>query len=735
VWAIAFYGGAAHAAWQPVTGSLMTRWATNVSPETALQEYPRPQLVRAEWLNLNGLWDYAITPLNSEKPDVYEGQILVPFPLESALSGVKRRLDEHSVLWYRRTVEIPTNWAGQRILLHFGAVDWQTTVYVNGKDVGVHRGGYDSFSLDITDNLRAAGPQELMVAVFDPTEGDQPRGKQSRKPEGIFYTPASGIWQTVWLEPVSKIHIDDLTLTPDPDSNSLRLRASVAALAGDCQVEAVALEQGHETGRTTGAVNTDLVLPIASPRLWSPADPFLYDLRVWVKRRGQTTDTVSSYFALRKITVGKDAQGVNRILLNGRPVFLVGVLDQGFWPDGNYTAPTDEALRSDIETSMKLGFNVVRKHVKVEPERWYYWCDKLGMLVWQDMPSGNNGSEDSRRQFEVELRRLLEGRGNHPSIIMWTLFNEGWGQYDTERLVHWMKQVDPTRLVDNASGWTDRGVGDVIDMHNYPGPGAPLLDHNRALVLGEFGGLELAVPDHTWSKQDWGYLRMADPADLTAQYTHLLSRAWLLRDIAGLSAVVYTQITDIETECNGLLTYDRALVKVDPVRLASANRGEAKAPSVNMVVSDALQGPVKWRYAINSPPGDWFRVDFNDTGWSEGLGGFGTTFTPDAIVGTEWKSGDIWLRRQFVLDSTPVAPLKLQMHHDEDVEVYLNGVLASSVPGFTVSYQEFDIAPAAFAALQRGTNTLAVHCHQTTGGQYIDVGLLRPLAPLPDDPK
>jgi hypothetical protein len=723
------------AAWQPVTNSLMTQWAADVSPETTHQEYPRPQLVREQWLNLNGLWDYAITSLEADRPESFDGQILVPFPIESSLSGVKRRLDEHSLLWYRRSVDIPAGWAGQRILLHFEAVDWRATVFVNGKQIGVHRGGYDGFTMDITAALRARGPQELAVAVFDPTEGDQPRGKQSRKPEGIFYTPASGIWQTVWLEPVPEIHIDELTLTPDVDSRSLRLRAAVGALAGDCQIEAVALEGGREAGRVSGSVNADLVLPVRSPRLWSPKDPFLYDLRVTVKRGGQSVDSVASYFAFRKISVGKDVHGVNRILLNDEPAFLVGVLDQGFWPDGNYTAPTDKALRSDIDTAMRLGFNLIRKHVKVEPERWYYWCDKLGMLVWQDMPSGNNGSEDSRRQFEIELRRLLEGRANHPSIIMWTLFNEGWGQYDTERLARWMKEVDPTRLVDNASGWTDRGVGDVIDMHNYPGPGAPAPDRSRALVLGEFGGLELAVPDHTWSKQDWGYLRMSDASDLTAQYTRLLSRAWLLRDVAGLSAVVYTQITDIETECNGLLTYDRAVIKVDQTRLAQANRGELTAAPVNMIVTDALQGPVRWRYVTIQPPADWFKSEFDDSAWGEGLGGFGTPQTPEAIVGTEWKTGDIWIRRKFTIDKIPSPPPKLHMHHDEDAEVYINGVLAVSVPGFTISYQEFDIAPAALATLQAGTNTLAIHCHQTTGGQFIDAGLLRPLHPLPDDPK
>ena len=717
--------------WKPVKGPLMTRWAVEVNPTNALPEYPRPQLVRKDWLNLNGLWNYAVTPItnNSEfriQISEFDGQILVPFPIESALSGVMKRLDEKSVLWYQRNVTVPPEWKGRRVRLHFEAVDWQSRVLVNGKEVGQHRGGYDRFGFDITDQLRWNGEEEILVAVTDPTEGDQPRGKQSRKPEGIFYTPTSGIWQTVWLEPVPKLCVDRLKLVTDVDGEALRIQASVDSFAENLRVEAIALADGREVGRVVGAANTELNLSVTNARLWTPDDPFLYDLRVTLLEDDRAVDAVASYFGMRKIALQKDAQGVMRIALNGKFIFQIGTLDQGFWPDGIHTAPTDAALRSDIEFLKKSGFNLTRKHVKIEPDRWYYWCDKLGLLVWQDMPSGNNATLESRRHFEAELLHMVAGLQNHPSIIVWVLFNEGWGQYDTERLTQRIKALDPSRLVNNASGWTDKQVGDLIDMHSYPGPDCPAVEPRRAAVLGEFGGLGLPIDGHSWSSRCWGYLMLKNSQELGARYTRALKQVWALHNFRGLSAAIYTQTTDVETECNGLLTYDRAVTKIDPAVLLAANRGEFPGSPMKVIVPDGMIGRARWKYTMENPGTNWFESDFDATNWREGISGFGTESAPGAYLNTAWKTPDIWLRQQFTLAPEETRGLKLRVYHDEDASIYLNGVLAVKFSGFITDYDEVEISKEAAAALRAGVNTIAVHCHQTKGGQAIDVGILVP---------
>lgn len=721
------------APWQPAPGPLMTRWAADVSPTNTHPEYPRPQLVRPDWLNLNGLWNYAVTPLSAEMTN-FDGQILVPFPVESSLSGVMRRLDENSTLWYERHFRVPAAWSGRRVRLHFGAADWQVRVFLNGREIGRHRGGYDAFSFDITDRLQWSGEEEIRVAVSDPTEGDQPRGKQSRKPEGIFYTPTSGLWQTVWLEPVPEDCIDDLRLTPDVDAHVLRVRVGTAGRAGPAEVEVQALVAGREVGRVAGPANTELSLPVAAVHLWSPDDPFLYDLRVTLNAGGRAVDAVTSYFGMRKIALHKDDSGVTRLMLNDQFTFQMGTLDQGFWPDGIYTAPTDAALRFDIEFLKQAGFNLARKHVKVEPERWYYWCDKLGLLVWQDMPSGNNTTPDSRIQFEAELQRMIEGRFNHPSIVVWVLFNEGWGQYDTERLVPWIKAMDPSRLVDNASGWTDKHVGDFIDVHGYPGPECPQPEMDRVSVLGEFGGLGLGVPGHTWSEQFWGYQPMTNAATLTTRYCRLLDRVHVLRDSFGLSAAIYTQTTDVETECNGLMTYDRAVSKLDPAVLQTANHGENQEKPLRVIVPNALYGRVTWKYTTTDPGKQWQLPDFNDAAWKKGPGGFGTEGTPAGRIGTVWDRSDIWLRREFTLGAEDLQGVQIQLHHDEDAEIYFNGVLAAEAKGFSTNYFEMDLDAAAADTLKPGVNRMAVHCHQTQGGQFIDVGLVLPHASQPAPP-
>jgi beta-galactosidase/beta-glucuronidase len=571
-------------AWEAQQGPLKTRWAKDVSPMNAHPEYPRPQFVRKDWMNLNGLWDFAITPKDTKQPESFTTQILVPYPVESALSGIMKPVTENDRLWYRRMFTLPRSWTGRRVLLHFGAVDFEAIAWVNGKKVGDHRGGYDGFTFDVTDALNPAGPNELIVSAWDPTDaGTQPRGKQVRKPHSIWYTSTSGIWQTVWLEPVNAAWIRDITITPDVDGQSVTVRPATPAMLGQYSIEVTVRDGWRKISTSSMAPGAPIVLPVKNAHLWTPEDPHLYSVTTRLKLGNTTLDRVEGYFGMRKISLGKDDHGYTRLLLNNKPYFQFGPLDQGFWPDGLYTAPTDEALRYDIEMTKKLGFNMARKHVKVEPDRWYYWCDKLGLLVWQDMPSGDKyigpnkpdiqRTPESAREFETELDALIQEHRNHPSIVMWVPYNEGWGQWDTARIVEKIQRLDPTRLVDNTSGWSDRGVGDVMDMHKYPGPGAPEPEANRASVLGEFGGLGLPVSGHTWqAEKNWGYRSFTNSTALTTAYLDLLFKLFPLVQEKGLSAAVYTQTTDVEIEVNGLMTYDRALVKMDVKKIAAATR-------------------------------------------------------------------------------------------------------------------------------------------------------------------
>ncbi len=565
-------GAGAAWGWQPAEGPLKTRWTDEVTPAKVWPEYPRPQMVRKSWTNLNGLWQYAIRAAGEEKPTKWDGEILVPFPIESALSGVKKPVQPDQRLWYRRSFSRTTSDSDQRLLLHFGAVDWKCTVWVNGKEVGEHTGGYDPFTFDITAALRK-GDNELTVAVTDPTDTeDQPRGKQMLHPHGIWYTAVTGIWQTVWLEPVAKQHIESLKIVPDVD----RKIVTVTVQATDGAVRLQAFEptaNGKQVlvGAQSGTSGRPIEVTLPNVRLWSPDQPFLYDLQVELLDGTHIVDTVQSYFGMRKIEVKKDASGINRLWLNNKVLFQFGPLDQGWWPDGLYTAPTDAALKYDIEMTKRLGMNMARKHVKFEPDRWYYWCDKLGLIVWQDMPSGETGrDEDAKANFRRELKAMIDARRNHPSIVMWVPFNEGWGQHDTPEIVHWIKEYDPTRLVDEASGWHDKGGGDVSDMHKYPGPGMRGPEKDRACVLGEFGGLGMPVHGHTWQQEkNWGYVSYTDREKLTDAYIKLLTTMQPLID-RGLTAAVYTQTTDVEVEVNGLMTYDRKVLKMDQARIRAA---------------------------------------------------------------------------------------------------------------------------------------------------------------------
>jgi len=574
---------ASAADWQPAPGHLMTRWAKQVDPAKPYPEHPRPQMVRQAWQNLNGLWQLEITGKESPQPAQFSQRILVPFPVESALSGVKKRVEPKDRLWYRRSFSVPDAWRGGRVLLHFTAADWRAEVLVNGKSIGRHEGGYDPFEFDITDALTPGGEQTLVVSVWDPTnEGGQPHGKQTLYKHNIFYTCTSGIWGTVWIESVPKTYVKSIRMVPDIDAGVLRL--TVQADGGT--VRAVARDGQTKVGEASGKASEEITLRVPNVKLWTPDKPFLYDLEIALTN-GAAKDVVQSYFGMRKISIGPDEKGVTRILLNNKFVFHAGPLDQGFWPDGLYTAPTDDALKCDVEMIKAYGFNMARKHVKVEPDRWYYWCDKLGVMVWQDMPnggnmpSGANPSPEQRKQFELELQRMIETHYNHPSIVLWVVFNEGWGQFDTERLVERVRQWDPHRLITDASGGMHKNVGDVLDEHLYPFPPAPRPSATRASVAGECGGLGYNVKGHTWNDAGWGYAASATEEELNTLYEKILGTWLRLAKEPGISGGVYTQLSDIETENNGLMTYDRAVCKIKPDVSAGRLKGWLPPRKIN----------------------------------------------------------------------------------------------------------------------------------------------------------
>ncbi|AXB44540.1 glycoside hydrolase family 2 protein [Amycolatopsis albispora] len=564
--------------WTPKEPVLPTPWTHQVGPGNALPEYPRPRLVRDRWLNLNGLWEYTTEHSRGEL-------ILVPYPPESTLSGIGRHDD---LMWYRRTFELPADWAGERVLLHFGAVDQRARVWVNHQLVAEHEGGYTEFSADITGALRASGPQEVLVRAEDRADiGTHPLGKQRLDPGGILYTGASGIWQTVWLEPVPRDHVRRL----DVDSDLTGLTVTPRVSGGDRVEIVVSTREGDEVARAEGPAGRAIRVEVPSPRLWSPDDPYLYDLTV---RLGD--DLVRSYAGLRTIGVARDERGRPRIALNGRVTFLHGPLDQGYWPDGIYTAPTDEALRFDLEKTKELGFNFVRKHAKVEPARWYHWADHLGLLVWQDMPSlpvlldNPPGPQappvpEARQRFEAELLELIDQLRGVTSLVGWVPFNEGWGEYDTVRISALVREADPTRMVNASSGVNcchshhDTGAGDIYDDHTYVGPGRPEIIDTRVTVDGEYGGLGLVLPDHVWPGPPMAYEMAGDREELTRRYAEVSEELARIVPEVGLSGAIYTQTTDVENEVNGFFTYDRREAKLDIAVAAAHNRKAIEAGS------------------------------------------------------------------------------------------------------------------------------------------------------------
>ena len=572
--------------WAPVGDRIITVWGENLDPADVLPEYPRPQMVREHWMNLNGLWEYAITPVESV-PEEMDGRILVPFAVESALSGVGRAVTENDALWYSREITIPKDWDGQRIILHFGAVDWKAEVYVDDRFVGEHKGGYTPFSFDITDALGKGRRHTLKVKVTDSTDKwYQPHGKQVSDPRGIWYTAVTGIWQTVWMEPVPSSSINSYYAVSDIDSGTLAVSVDAALAEGD-NVEVVLLADGVPVVEAEGR---EVILHVPDMKLWSPSDPYLYDIEIKVVSDGAIVDCVKGYAAMRKISSARDEAGHKRMLLNNKPLFQYGPLDQGWWPDGLYTAPSDEALVFDIEKTKEMGFNMIRKHEKVEPARWYWHCDRLGMLVWQDMPSttygdnkwGNHAygtgtdskiTQEGKDNYYSEWGEIIQDFKGFPCIVSWVPFNEAWGQFDTEEVVQFTRAQDPTRLINYASGGNfEKCSGDILDLHNYPHPEMYLYDSDYINVLGEYGGIGWPVEGHLWQPdRNWGYIQFksADEVlDVYEKYADMLIE--LIDD--GFAAAIYTQITDVEIEVNGLMTYDRKVVKLDMERLNAINR-------------------------------------------------------------------------------------------------------------------------------------------------------------------
>ena len=580
--------GAASAQYAPAGDKIRTPWAEQIDVNNVWKEYPRPIMERTAWKNLNGLWSYAVKPKGEAQPTKWDGEILVPFCIESSLSGVGKTLGDKNELWYNRTFTVPAQWKKQNVLLHFGAVDWKADVWVNDVKVGSHTGGYVPFSFDITQALKA-GENKLTVRVWDPTDrGYQPRGKQVCNPHGIWYTPVSGIWQTVWLEPVAPMHIENLRILPNVDANTVTVTVQKSVECPAMMAEVKVLDGGKLVATARGINNEPVEVRMPeNPKLWSPDSPFLYDLEVTIYKDGKPVDSVKSYAAMRKISTKRDDNGIVRMQLNNKDLFQFGPLDQGWWPDGLYTAPSYEAMIFDIDKTKEWGFNMIRKHIKVEPAAWYTYCDRKGIIVWQDMPSGDRNPEWQMHQYftGTELKRSAESEAcyrkewkeimdflySYPCICTWVPFNEAWGQFKTPEIAEWTKQYDPSRLVNPASGGNFYHCGDIVDLHNYPGPRMYLYDGERANVLGEYGGIGLALEGHLWQPdRNWGYVQFKNSKEVTDEYVKFGNE--LLKYIKqGFTAAVYTQTTDVEIEVNGVMTYDRKVMKMDEKRLRKMN--------------------------------------------------------------------------------------------------------------------------------------------------------------------
>ena len=752
--------------------AMTTVFGDKVTPENAWRDYPRPQMVRDNWTCLNGQWDYAVTKVvkTPGRPEKGDGKITVPFAIESKLSGVGRLIEPDEYLWYTRKITCKAT-KGRRTLLHFDGVDFRTMVFIGHREVEnvPHEGGQNAFTLDITDYV-TAGENELTVCVWDPTEAFiNSRGKQSFRPSGCFYTRTTGIWQSVWMEEVPDTYINSYKVTPDIDKGTVDFSFDVSSplfAKSEVTVEAAGAKAVTVNGKAT------LKMPKGF-KLWSPESPNLYN---FTASCGQ--DVVKGYFGMRKFAKEKDANGILRFYLNNEPYFILGTLDQGWWPDGLLTPPSEEAMKYDIQVLKDCGFNMMRKHIKVEPMRYYYLCDTMGILLLQDMPSGNGDPNSPFRAetvkryhlFRQELKEEIDALYNVPSIVMWIPYNEGWSQHDqflTHTTLDWVKAYDPSRLVNGPSGWCDfeggnlwdRGdtqhlpegvceAADVVDMHNYRGPGMHKVNPRRISFLGEFGGLGHPVSGHLWKEVkggNWGYGGIEDTKTregLEKTYLGLMDRLAGYA-VEGLAGSVYTQTTDVEIEINGFMTYDRKVLKFDAAKIRAAHERvvkmayeAAKCKKHREQVTAKLDpNPKAWAWTTQAPAGDWFKAAYNDADWKRSAGGFGNKMVYDlnkrAKYVTEWTTERLWVRRHFnwKKPNGKVLAAVLEMFHDEDATVYLNGQKILSVPGYNGNWDSFRLDVDAFnAAVKTGDNVIAVEIKQTVGGQYFDLGLAVDLA-------
>lgn len=735
----------AQSTWTKQTAPVMTPWGEQLTADNVWQEYPRPSMKRQEWMNLNGVWKYfKRTSINYDyerNTTSFSKAILVPFPVESALSGIMDKSyssNRRATHMYRRTFTLPDAFSDKNVLLHFGAVDWRCYIYVNGQLAGTHDGGSVPFALDITSFLKESGTQELQVAVWDPTDGGQPNGKQSVSPSGIWYTPNSGIWQTVWLEPVSPTHIESYEPIPDIDNSNVSIKVKTSA---SCTVTLTVKDGDNTIVEQTGPSDQTFTLPIPSAKLWSPDEPNLYDLEITAKEQGQEVDKVTGYFGMRKFSRAM-IDGHPAVLLNNKPLYMYGPLDQGWWPDGLLTPPSYEAMVYELQVMKDFGMNMVRKHIKLENDLWFEWCDRNGLVVWQDMPSGcGSGAigniEYAMQNFYRENEELIEATRHHPCIGAWVVWNEGWGQHAERGMAHTMRAVnsvmnanhDPGRFVHAVTGWVDVEMGDFLDVHSYPSPGAATNAVNeRVASCGEFGGINLFIENHMWAGSDVNYTTVEDAETYANLYDRYTDRLGELQQEKGLWMSVYTQITDVEQECNGILTYDRKVMKVSPAQqqmmrdkiLRTINYRYKDVTTI--VPAGDENSSIQWKYTTTEPAADWFTTDFAASGWKTGSAGFGGGGR------TPWSSSDIWIRRTFKINSFDMSrlpDLRLWLFHDEDAEIYINGLLAAKMTGYNTKYEAWPLLPEAQQSLKfDGTdNVIAIHCKQTTGGQFIDCGL------------
>jgi ribosomal protein S17E len=739
--------------WAPVPGQIMTSWANDVTPENVWKEYPRPQMVRTDWLNLNGLWDFEITDRDTNKIAInYARKILVPFCVESALSGIKETITGKQQMMYRRYFTVPSNWNQKYLILHFEAVDYETKVWVDGKYVGMHKGGYDHFQFDITGFLSKEQKHEIKIVVWDPTnEGSQPIGKQALPAikNVTKYTATSGIWQTVWLEPINDVAIESIKIIPNIDNATISLQTKVVGATQGTRIKIQAFDQGKEIASSIAADDELVSLQLNQPKLWSPTNPFLYDLKLSLVKDGKVVDEVSSYFGMRKISMGRDQEGYMRILLNNEIIYQLGPLDQGYWPDGILTPASDQALRYDIAYLKKIGANMDRMHMKVQPERWYYHCDQLGILVWQDMVSPTKFIETKSNlnpsDFELEHNITVDQLYNHPSIIQWVLFNESWGQYDTERLTAALKAKDPTRLVINASGWHDKKVGDIRDFHDYTiHPAIALVTKNdeRAMVLGEAGGFDLLIPGHLWTpdlktetklKTNWtidfkkGVVKSSD--ELIEKYKILLDDLFQLKKY-GLNAVVYTQISDVEDEISGWMTYDRKVSKLPETTFAALHEQFFK-PTITgkYILPLSMNTAQQWNYRFTAPSNDWIK-NTTIADFKLGEAPFGIESNNAHKVNTTWNTNSLFLNKEFTLTALP-SKLSLVACNTGITDVYINGAYVMQFNNFLkndpeVKISETLLSDKAMKLLKVGVNQLSLKFNFPSVGKpvyYYDFGI------------